>query len=1113
MKKIIIFFAFIILCCSKSNAQYVTIPDQYFKQFLIDHYPGCMNASGMLDTTCTAVVNETTLNLSLPVPNQSYWIHDFTGVQYFKNLNYLDISFAVITSAIIFPPSLDSLATNFSYAEAISGLNLPRSLKYWKSDYCSLINSQPYPDSLLYLSARSAGLTQLQSLPTGLLYLDVASDFSNYQNNISSLPQLPPTLKYLDCAGNRLLLLPDLPPGLTYLNCTYNGTYTGSTYNGLSTLPTLPPLLDTLDCVNPLSEMPSLPTGITYLRFGGGTMTSIPALPPGLKTLKIEGAQSLASLPSLPGTITYMSCYNTAISPLPALPAALQTFIFEIDTMLTTLPAFPAGVEYISCWGNRLTTFPTLPVPLAYLNCSSNRITSLPALPAGLLHLNAAYNRLTTFPALPSSLNWLFVNDNQLFSMPALNNTQLYHLNCANNSIPALSVLPATLNGLFCNNNQLTSLPALPNELDTLFCDNNNITTLPALNGQLSMLMCHNNQLSELPEFNSSLYGITCYGNNIYCLPRLPQTNCPLQIILDTAQVKCLPNRIVNGIVQDYRQGTGLDMCGSGLYHWVDLPLCNPTNNNTNCHAYPVISGTAFYDINSNGVKDNNELYKQNLSVRLQNGEYTFTDANGYFDIAAVGTGNNTITMGAVRFYNVVPPSSLYNFTSYDTTVTKDYALKPAVIKDSVSIALVPDYWAARPGFYYSYRMLYENIGTTILNHTLQLDYDSSKLVYDSASNPLAVNTGNSITLATSNFLPGQRGTFNAYFSVKTTAPLNSPLIAKATITSGSETWIDSSHTEISGAYDPNDKHATPQLSPSQVAAGSFINYTIRFQNTGTDTAFNVVLSDTLSNLLQYNTLQMIATSHNCKTTVKDGIAYFEFRNILLPDSNVNEKQSHGFVSFKIKPQTNVAVNTIIPNSAAIYFDYNAPVITNTAGTLIKDFTIVPLKLISFNAVPQNDNTVSLYWNTANEINTKQFVIEKSNDGLRFGSITTVFAKGKVNNSYNAVVADANTGIIFYRLKMMDNDGSFTYSPVIKIDRRKNAAGFSILSNPVKDFIVISTTDRTLNNTQASIINMQGAVVKSFIVKEGSQAIDIKDLPTGIYYIKSINSSQKILVR
>lgn len=264
---------------------------------------------------------------------------------------------------------------------------------------------------------------------------------------------------------------------------------------------------------------------------------------------------------------------------------------------------------------------------------------------------------------------------------------------------------------------------------------------------------------------------------------------------------------------------------------------------------------------------------------------------------------------------------------------------------------------------------------------------------------------------------------------------------------------------------------------------------------------------------LDINSLLLVKTSHNCKTTVKNNVIVFEFLNILLPDSNTNEPLSHGFVSFKIKPQMNVAVNTTIPNKAAIYFDYNTPVITNTAGTLIKNFSVVPLQLISFSAVPQNDNTALLYWTTANEINTKHFVIERSEDGGQFNSITTVIAKRGVSNYYNTAVTDATRGIVFFRLKIVDTDARFSYSPIIKIDRRKNAAGFTVMTNPVKDLIILNVNDYKLHNTHGSIINTQGSVVKTFTIKQGSQLVALTGLPAGIYYIRTAGGSEKFLLR
>jgi uncharacterized repeat protein (TIGR01451 family) len=575
---------------------------------------------------------------------------------------------------------------------------------------------------------------------------------------------------------------------------------------------------------------------------------------------------------------------------------------------------------------------------------------------------------------------------------------------------------------------------------------------------------------------------------------------------IDSNKINCVANNEVgiHWVVMNEMSGP--------IYSIPSPPLCNPTNNVNQCQSFPVISGYVFYDNNNNEIKEINEPYKANVKIEFSNGNIAYTTNNGYFEIGTNSLGTYTITPTAPNYYNVVPSSSTYNFTTYDTIVSKDYALQANTIKDSLAIKLTA-ISRARPGFSFPYLISYENAGTTTLSPNIVFNYDDTKLIYDSSSNAAVVNNGNNLSLSVGSFVPGQQQNFTAYFKVKPTVAIGDSLFAKATINDNTVTAADSSKVVIRGSYDPNDKQATPELSPLQVANGTYIDYTIRFQNTGNDTAFNVVISDTLASELLVNTLEMVSSSHTCKTTVKDNIVFFEFLNILLPDSNVNEIKSHGFVSFRIKPHPSVPSGETINNKAAIYFDYNAPVITNTAATFIKPFSIIPIKLISFSAVPQTDNTTTLYWNTVNEINTKHFVIEQSTDGVRFNSISNVVAKGKANNNYAATVADANNSQFYYRLKIVDNDGTFSYSPVIKIDRRKNTSGISVLTNPVKDFIIINTNDRSLNNTQCSIINTLGAVVKNFIITQGSQTIDVNELPNGVYYLRTINGSQKILIK
>lgn len=146
----------------------------------------------------------------------------------------------------------------------------------------------------------------------------------------------------------------------------------------------------------------------------------------------------------------------------------------------------------------------------------------------------------------------------------------------------------------------------------------------------------------------------------------------------------------------------------------------------------------------------------------------------------------------------------------------------------------------------------------------------------------------------------------------------------------------------IDGAWDPNDKTVNPQglASNHRVMPGIPLNYKIRFQNTGTDTAFNIVVVDTLSENLDPATLQVTGASHEYTYEVSGKgrpILTFNFANIQLPDSNVNLLGSQGFVSFTIKPYATAPLNTVIFNEADIYFDFNPAVATNQVFTTISD--------------------------------------------------------------------------------------------------------------------------------------------------------------------------------
>ncbi|MCB0570275.1 MAG: DUF11 domain-containing protein [Phaeodactylibacter sp.] len=145
--------------------------------------------------------------------------------------------------------------------------------------------------------------------------------------------------------------------------------------------------------------------------------------------------------------------------------------------------------------------------------------------------------------------------------------------------------------------------------------------------------------------------------------------------------------------------------------------------------------------------------------------------------------------------------------------------------------------------------------------------------------------------------------------------------------------FIDIECRESIGSYDPNDKQALPRGYGSAhfVKPGTAIEYLVRFQNTGTDTAFTVVVRDTLSPWLSPGSVRPGASSHPYTWSLSgEGILTFTFAGIMLPDSSTNEAASHGFIKFMANQRPGNPLDAVIENQAGIYFDYNAPVLTNT---------------------------------------------------------------------------------------------------------------------------------------------------------------------------------------
>lgn len=129
---------------------------------------------------------------------------------------------------------------------------------------------------------------------------------------------------------------------------------------------------------------------------------------------------------------------------------------------------------------------------------------------------------------------------------------------------------------------------------------------------------------------------------------------------------------------------------------------------------------------------------------------------------------------------------------------------------------------------------------------------------------------------------------------------------------------------------DDSTSHQTiPSLTTRKINLGEYVHYTIQFQNTGADTAFNVVIADTLNSLLDLSTFQVLGSSHPCKVKQLGNVIYFEFLNIQLPENSLKNMHSSGFVSYSVSPLKTIPAEVGLYNNASIYFDYTNPVISN----------------------------------------------------------------------------------------------------------------------------------------------------------------------------------------
>lgn len=434
-----------------------------------------------------------------------------------------------------------------------------------------------------------------------------------------------------------------------------------------------------------------------------------------------------------------------------------------------------------------------------------------------------------------------------------------------------------------------------------------------------------------------------------------------------------------------------------------------------------LINPIAFIDLNNNGVKDTNEVYFNNgtFQVSVNNGSTTSYSSNSILNLFPQNNTDLYDLSFAIHPEYLGYFSSAINYNditsaSLGSNTTINFPIIPTVPFSDVS-AQISVYRPPVPGYNYHNGISYRNNGNTVENGTLQFTKPTNVTI-NTISDVNALQNPTGFTLNYTNLQPQEIRRFYVVMSVPTipSVQIGDVLTSNLTISTINTDIFPNNNSSslnktIVAAYDPNDKYENhgPTIVKDDFTNEDYLVYTIRFQNTGTAPTSTVRIEDFLDTKLNPATVRMIDASHECILSTQNNHLVWKFDPIFLTPMSVDESNSQGYITFKVKPFPGYVVGDIIPNTASIYFDTNPAIVTNTFQT---EF-VAALANESFNL----DNIV-IYPNPSNDFINIQ--VGQNENRMESIEITDILGKkvyqSKFENRIN--ISNLNQGVYFITL-------------------------------------------------------------------------------------------------
>jgi uncharacterized repeat protein (TIGR01451 family) len=500
----------------------------------------------------------------------------------------------------------------------------------------------------------------------------------------------------------------------------------------------------------------------------------------------------------------------------------------------------------------------------------------------------------------------------------------------------------------------------------------------------------------------------------------------------------------------------------------------------------PSLNGCIFFDENMNGIKDKNE---QNLDgfqvdlepdmVKLQTNEdgcYTFFVDNGAY----------TVSPNIPSIWELTTDSATYTVTvngGSQSNLDFGFASTQQLLAGQMHAVSGITRCNRETKFDFNF----QNMGTTVITEGIVWAFPDDLVSLAGEIDAIdTIGVTGEWGWTFENLYPGQ--------TVQKSILLNIPGLGvdiepgtlikifsatQATDTQGFTNFFKHNfESEILCAYDPNDKLVKPDREGDEnyTQFKDTMIYTVRFQNTGNDTAFTVVIRDTLDLNLDVSTFNILGSSHREVLTteiLEDQFISFSFDDILLPDSTIDFIGSQGYVSYSIEPKDGIVENTIIENTASIYFDFNPPIVTNTTqNTMVECLPITPTDV---SVIIEAGESYTLPDGTIVDqsgIYTTQFLDE---DDCPLETILTV-------------------------IEVLTSNKKLTWNQYVDIS-----------PNPAEGYFNLDIKSNTTIAHELVIFNIFGEEILKQKINEPSSRIGIQNLIPGTYMVQLTNLDKELM--